>query len=213
MTSSACAAIRAHPLSLIRDTFFFTQALLSSYTCAHLNTSTFATTSLPSLASSPSSSTQFPFLPSLYFSSFSYLFLYTRLSWLRLSDNQSQPRRAFPAIILLLPGLSPLTLSISSTNIRIALSSRQSAWGGARPPSSFSPSPNNARLPHGPPPATTTQAASFPPLGPSTPTPRQDHKAVLQNLASHTVRIVFHFTITIASYSCSLPKRGRPLLL
>ncbi|KAH8994929.1 hypothetical protein EDB92DRAFT_1795000 [Lactarius akahatsu] len=61
---------------------------------------------------------------------------------------------------------------------------RQSAWGGARSSPSFSPSPNNARLPNGPPPTTSTQAASFPPLGPATPTPRQDHKVVLQNLAS-----------------------------
>jgi hypothetical protein len=107
---------------------------------------------------------------------------------------------------------APLTLFTSPTNVRTTLSSRQPAWGGARPPSSFSPSPNNARLPNGPPPATSTQAASFPPLGPATPTPRQDHKTVLQNLASHAVRIVFHFPITAGSYSCSLPKRGRSLL-
>ena len=30
---------------------------------------------------------------------------------------------------------------------------------------------------------TSSQAASFPPLGPSTPIPCQDHKAILQNLA------------------------------
>ncbi|KAI9512104.1 hypothetical protein F5148DRAFT_1273963 [Russula earlei] len=63
---------------------------------------------------------------------------------------------------------------------------RQTAWGGTRPSPSFSPSPNNARLPNGPHPATSAQAVSFPPLGPSTPTPRQDHKVILQNLASLT---------------------------
>ncbi|KAI9461642.1 hypothetical protein BJY52DRAFT_1117025 [Lactarius psammicola] len=77
-----------------------------------------------------------------------------------------------------------LTPSTSSTNISTIISSRQSAWGGPRSSPSFSPSPNNARLPNGPPPATSTQAASFPPLGPATPTPRQDHKTVLQNLAN-----------------------------
>ncbi|KAN0139031.1 hypothetical protein V8E53_003419 [Lactarius tabidus] len=77
---------------------------------------------------------------------------------------------------------------------------RQPAWGGARPPSSFSPSPNNARLPNGPPPATSTQAASFPPLGPATPTPRQDHKTVLQNLASHAGTIVTLITKTAKRY-------------
>jgi hypothetical protein len=80
--------------------------------------------------------------------------------------------------------------------------SRQPAWGGARPSPSFSPSPNNARLPNGPPPA-TTQAVSFPPLGPSTPTPRQDHKVVLQNLAALTVRVIYHQPITVGSL-CSL---------
>jgi hypothetical protein len=74
----------------------------------------------------------------------------------------------------------------------------------------YSPSPNNARLPNGPPPAASTQVASFPPLAPATPTPRQDHKAVLQNLANLAVRIVLHFTISL--YSCSFPKRTVILL-
>ncbi|KAH9002958.1 hypothetical protein EDB86DRAFT_2894179 [Lactarius hatsudake] len=76
---------------------------------------------------------------------------------------------------------------------------RQSAWGGARS-SSFSPSPNNARLPNGPPPTTSTQAASFPPLGPATPTPRQDHKVVLQNLASLAGTSVTLLTKTAKRY-------------
>ncbi|KAI0303768.1 hypothetical protein B0F90DRAFT_1893394 [Multifurca ochricompacta] len=77
---------------------------------------------------------------------------------------------------------------------------RQSAWGGTRSSPSFSPSPNNARLPNGPPPATAGQAASFPPLGPSTPTPRQDHKAILQNLASLTGTTVTLLTKTAKRY-------------
>ncbi|KAH9068390.1 hypothetical protein EDB83DRAFT_2506046 [Lactarius deliciosus] len=77
---------------------------------------------------------------------------------------------------------------------------RQTAWGGARSSPSFSPSPNNARLPNGPPPTTSTQAASFPPLGPATPTPRQDHKVVLQNLTSlATLAGLTGTTITLTS--------------
>lgn len=77
---------------------------------------------------------------------------------------------------------------------------RQAAWGGARSSPSFSPSPNNARLPNGPPPAASTQAASFPPLGPATPTPRQDHRTVLQNLASLTGTTVTFLTKTAKRY-------------
>ncbi|KAF8486095.1 hypothetical protein DFH94DRAFT_710449 [Russula ochroleuca] len=77
---------------------------------------------------------------------------------------------------------------------------RQPAWGGARSSPSFSPSPNNARLPNGPPPATSNQAVSFPPLGPSTPTPRQDHKVVLQNLAGLTGTTVTLVTKTAKRY-------------
>jgi hypothetical protein len=111
------------------------------------------------------------------------------------------------------PGDNPSTRSVSlslftfSVNICIVLCSRQPAWSGPRSSPSFSPSPNNARLPNGPAPASSTQAASFPPLGPSTPTPRQDHKAILQNLAGLTVRIIFHLTVACPR---SLPKRGRP---
>ena len=99
------------------------------------------------------------------------------------------------------PGDTPSNRSVSppsspfasSTNISTVPYSRQSAWGGARSSPSFSPSPSNARLPNGPPPTNSSQAASFPPLGPSTPTPRQDHKVILQNLADLTVRISYQF--------------------
>lgn len=98
------------------------------------------------------------------------------------------------------PGDTPSNRSVSPPSSPFAssadisvLQSRQTAWGGARPSPSFSPSPNNARLPNGAPPTTSSQAASFPPLGPSTPTPRQDHKVILQNLANLTVRISYHF--------------------
>lgn len=77
---------------------------------------------------------------------------------------------------------------------------RGTAWGGARSSPSFSPSPNNARLPNGPPPTTSSQAASFPPLGPSTPTPRQDHKVTLQNLASLAGTTVTLITKTSKRY-------------
>ncbi|KAN0120664.1 pab1 binding protein [Russula decolorans] len=76
---------------------------------------------------------------------------------------------------------------------------RQPAWGGARSSPSFSPSPNNARLPNGPPPA-TSQAVSFPPLGPSTPTPRQDHKVILQNLGGLTGTTITLLTKTAKRY-------------
>ncbi len=100
-------------------------------------------------------------------------------------------------MIILLTGLFlSLPHSAPSANPLTIPSSRQPAWGGARS-SSFSPGPNNARLPNGPPPATSTQAVSFPPLGPSTPTPRQDHKVVLQNLAGLTVRIIYHQPIAV----------------
>ena len=85
---------------------------------------------------------------------------------------------------------SPFTSSVFS-NISAISNSCGTAWGGAHSSSSFSPSPNNAHLPNGPPPATSSQAASFP-LGPSTPTPRQDHKVILQNLASLTVCVPYH---------------------
>jgi hypothetical protein len=100
-------------------------------------------------------------------------------------------------VTILLTGLSlPLPHFTSSADPLTVPCSRQPAWGGARSSPSFSPSPNNARLPNGPPPA-TSQAVSFPPLGPSTPTPRQDHKVILQNLAGLTVRLIYHQTITM----------------
>lgn len=110
--------------------------------------------------------------------------------------RQPKPtKKGFPGDNPSARSVSPPSPFASSINIVTILSSRQSAWGGARS-SSFSPGPNNARLPNGPPPATSTQAASFPPLGPSTPTPRQDYKLILQNLASLTVRAVYHSYIT-----------------
>ncbi|KAI0250212.1 hypothetical protein BJV78DRAFT_1283349 [Lactifluus subvellereus] len=77
---------------------------------------------------------------------------------------------------------------------------RQPAWSGPRSSPSFSPSPNNARLPNGPAPASSAQAASFPPLGPSTPTPRQDYKAILQNLAGLTGTTITLLTKTAKRY-------------
>jgi hypothetical protein len=98
-------------------------------------------------------------------------------------DNPSN-RSVLP--LLYLASANPLTIPCS----------RQPAWGGARPSPSFSPSPNNARPPNGPTPA-TSQAVSFPPLGPSSPVPRQDHKVILQNLAGLTVRLIYHLRITL----------------
>jgi hypothetical protein len=123
--------------------------------------------------------------------------IHPSITWLQQCDSQNRPRRAFSAIILLTGQSHSLSFHQFPVNIDIdiTLCSRQSAWGGTRSSPSFSPSPNNARLPNGPPPATSAQAASFPPLGPSTPTPRQDHKAILQSLAGLTVRIIFHLTV------------------
>lgn len=123
-----------------------------------------------------------------YLSAFFYV--YPSITWPQQYDSQSRPRRGFPVTILL-TGLSvPLPHLTSSANPFTISCSRQPAWGGARPSPSFSPSPNNARLPNGPAPA-TTQAVSFPPLGPSSPAPRQDHKLILQNLAGLTVRLIY----------------------
>jgi len=101
------------------------------------------------------------------------------------------------------PGDNPSTRSVSplphfapSADPLTIPCSRQPAWGGARSSPSYSPGPNNARLPNGPTPATSTQAVSFPPLGPSTPVPRQDHKVILQNLAGLTVSVIYLQPIT-----------------
>lgn len=100
-------------------------------------------------------------------------------------------------MIILLTGLSFLLPHFTPSANPLTIScSRQPAWGGSRSSPSFSPSPNNARLPNGPPPA-TSQAVSFPPLGPSTPTPRQDHKVILQNLAGLAVRFIYHQPIAM----------------
>jgi hypothetical protein len=123
--------------------------------------------------------------------------------------RQPKPKKGYPgdnsSTRSVTPPLPHFALSVNPFTVPC---SRQPAWGGARSSPSFSPSPNNARLPNGPPPATSNQAVSFPPLGPSTPTPRQDHKVVLQNLAGLTVRVIYHQPITVGSL-CSLLKRGR----
>ena len=163
------------------------------------------------LVSCPTSLTSIAFCPHSSSHS-SVIFSYTLVYHMSATVRQPKPTKKVFAGDNPSARFAPLTPSTSSANVITIISSRQSAWGGARSSPSFSPSPNNARLPNGPPPATSTQAASFPPLGPATPTPRQDHKSVLQNLASHAVRVVFHFAITAGSYSCSLPKRGQSLL-
>ena len=70
-------------------------------------------------------------------------------------DNPSKPNRSVS------PSPSPFTPSVPS-NISAISNCCGTAWGGARSSPSFSPSPNNARLPNGPPPATFSQTASFP---------------------------------------------------
>ena len=193
-------AIRAIPLSRLSATL--SPAFTLPYTGSFLFIINLCTPSYePSRHNLPSL-----YLPLLvqvdHFSSSSFHFFYflcihSSITWLQQYDSQSRPRRAFPAIILLTGQSHSLSFHQFPVNIDIdiTLCSRQSAWGGTRSSPSFSPSPNNARLPNGPPPATSAQAASFPPLGPSTPTPRQDHKAILQSLAGLTVRIIFHLTV------------------
>lgn len=63
------------------------------------------------------------------------------------------------------------------------------------------------------PPATSSQAASFPPLGPSTPTPHQDHKVILQNLASLTVCVPYHLPIAARQVLMSLAQKGTTVTL
>jgi hypothetical protein len=112
-STSACACDSSTPALAYPRHFLLhiqTQALLSSYTCAHLRTSPFATIPLPSLSPlCPTSLTSIAFcLHSSSHSSVIFL-IHSSITWLRQFDNQSQPRRAFPAIILL-PGLHPLLI-------------------------------------------------------------------------------------------------------
>ena len=110
------------------------------------------------------------------------------------------------------PSPSPFASS-AFLNVPAISYSRGTAWGGTRSSPSFSPGPNNARLPNGPPPATSSQAASFPPLGPSTPTPRQDHKVTLQNLASLAVCVPYHLPIAARQVLMSLTQKGTTVTL